>query len=721
MNQTFHYESGGRPTSRMVSGTTVYEECLHNGRYIGLYWSSSGQVHRENTVERIPARPLDAVWQRLNSFEFETDGQTLDSRWAYNNGYMRTDAKKIPESVVELKHRIRPVTVKVVTKLDGTPVLSRYLEITNTGERPAALGCMRPFAGRLWDNLWQPLRGDVIKLRTPYPIQEHPLYSIGYYKSAVHDASMFGMEGNFTWEPIRDEYYTVSRLERHPYGGPFFVIRNNLTGECFFIALAWSAGFELKLWNDVRNCSLNVTVGPAGPAPLRVISPGETVVTPAVHIGPMHGSFDGMVRDWYAHLRTSVLPKRPVGKEMYTIAGRVVECPGDWILREIDIAADMGAEAFLVDAGWYGDKFAGWGANRGDWYEGDFLPDGGLLTIRDYTHAKGMLFGLWMEPEAVSTISNLYNNHADWCIAYNGESGISAGSDGVLNLANPEAAAFFKDTVLRIIGENKLDFFKLDYNMRIVEGGRYDVDGYAENQAWRHFEVLYDTFEEVLEKYPDVTLENCASGGGRNDLGMLSRFHFASQSDWSCFPYAIRAINGMTLFLPPETLCYYHNHLTFACQMTELDTHLRVALFCAPVFVGYGGQDTDRTGVYYEKTRQYTNLLKTFCRPIMIKASVYHHTPDIGVNEPTQWCVLEYAEQNRESGYIGLFRLGFDKSYDVFELTVRGADPVRMYEVTYHNSGAAFIISGAELTTRAVAIQLSNVNTSELVLYKAVD
>ena len=63
-----------------------------------------------------------------------------------------------------------------------------------------------------------------------------------------------------------------------------------------------------------------------------------------------------------------MLAPRPAGKEFYTIAGRVVEETGAWIHREIEIAADMGVDAFMVDAGWYGDEFGGWWERRGDWW-----------------------------------------------------------------------------------------------------------------------------------------------------------------------------------------------------------------------------------------------------------------------------------------------------------------------------------------------------------------
>ena len=313
----------------------------------------------------------------------------------------------------------------------------------------------------------------------------------------------------------------------------------------------------------------------------------------------MHGAFDAAVAQWHRHMRASVIPPRPKGREMYTVAGRVVEEKGDWIKTEIDIAAEMGVEAFMVDAGWYGGNFAGWWDHRGDWFEGDWLR-GGIKGLRDYTHGKKMIFGLWHEAEALSKKTKVFEQHPDWML----KTDDCRDCAETLDLANPDAARHYEDAIVRIIKGFNLDFYKLDYNVMTGEGGQTVRDGYAEAEIWRHTETLHRAYDRILKECPGVCLENCAAGGGRNDLGMLSRFHYACQSDLSVLPYSIRAINALSLFIPPESLCYYHNHMQHAHQVGDLDTHLRVTLFAVPIYVGFGSQDADRSTEYFEKARR---------------------------------------------------------------------------------------------------------------------
>ena len=501
------------------------------------------------------------------------------------------------------------------------------------------------------------------------------------------------------------------------YGAPSFILRNEVTGELFFIALAWSGNWEAE-FSQKAGGVLSFRAGPIGPAPLRVIAPGETVSSPQVHIGPVHRDFGQAIGAWHRHMRASVLPPRPRGKEMYTIAGHVVEWPDEWILREIDIAEEMGIEAFMVDAGWYGNVFGGWPERRGDWHEGSWLP-GGIAGIREHAHKRGLFFGLWMEPESVGEKAKIAEEHPDWLLIT--DEGRRPGGGCVLNLGKPEAARFFEDSVLRVIRDYQLDFFKLDYNVRVLEGGQNLRDGYVESETWRHMEVLYGTFDRVRRELPEVALENCAGGGGRNDLGLMSRFHYACESDFSHFPLSIRAINGLSFFLPPEALVYYHNHMLHAHQTADLDTHLRVTLFANTIFVGFGAQDADRTTPYFAKTKRYIELAKEFCYPILAAYPVvYHHTPSIGVHRPAEWCVLEYAAPDRSRGYAGVFALEdrlLEAGSKEYSLRLRGVDRTREYEVTLDNCREKLRISGQELATAGLTLRLEGAMVSELILY----
>lgn len=700
----FH-DADNRPTARYVSAAAVCEEALEHGRWIGLYWSATGHVHRENVIPNLPG--LDSLKRPLHAFELEVDGQSLHNRWDLVEASRRPGKRPgTTEAAVELKHQVRPVSVKVVTRLDGSPVFARYLEITNTGKAPAALGSVSPWSGVLW-NTNTALPRHHTNVNPAFDERDRSKFTLGYLASED-----WGHEGDLVWQPLPQEHFRIERKQSgRCWGSPYYLLRNEATGELFFMGLAWSGNFFAEF--AYRHESLlSFRIGPLAPAPLRLIAPGETVTSPEVHLGPMHGSFDEAVGLWHGHLRASVIPPRPKGKEMYTVAGRVVEEAGDWIKKEIDIAAEMGVEAFMVDAGWYGASFATWWEHRGDWFEGDWLP-GGMKGLRDHTHQHGMLFGLWHEAEAITKKSRLFEEHPDWILKTDDRRECAE----TLDLANPDAATYFEASVLKIVKGFKLDFYKLDYNVYTGEGGQTIRDGYAESEFWRHSEAVHKVYDRVLKECPNVCLENCAGGGGRSDLGMAARFHYHCESDWSVMPYSIRAINSLSLFLPPEAIVYYHNHIQHAHQVADLDTHLRVTLFAVPIYVGFGAQGADRSTEYFAKARRYIDLHKGFCRPVLAgHPVVYHHTPDIGLFKPADWCVLEYAAPDRRRGYAGLFKLSGDRSE--YRFRPRGVDSSAAYTVTLDNRRQVLRLSGQELLLQGIPVELDAALTSELIMYE---
>jgi alpha-galactosidase len=328
---------------------------------------------------------------------------------------------------------------------------------------------------------------------------------------------------------------------------------------------------------------------------------------------------------------------------------------------------------------------------------------------------------LWMEPEQVVGKSKVLAEHPDWVLKTAAGRTLGSGHTQPLDLANPEAARFVEESVLRAVRDFKVDILKIDYNVRVYQGGQSLRAGYLEQESWRHCEVMYRLFDRINREFPNVVLETCAGGGGRSDLGMLSRFHYGCESDLSWFPLSIRAINGLGIFLPPECICYYHNHVMYAHQTADLDTHLRVTLFTNTVFVGFGDQDSDRSTAHYQAVKRYIELATSFCYPIMAgPAIVYHHTPNIGVSTPARWCVLEYAAPDRTRAYAGIFALSAERSSENHYLfRPRGLDQAREYDVTLDNEQQVVRMTGRQLAHEGLLVHLDSALTSQLLLFEA--
>ena len=250
--------------------------------------------------------------------------------------------------------------------------MKRWLEIFNDGKQPAAIGEVYPMSGYLFA---------AHRVIENLPRDAASVFSV--LKPATYGPYR---EDDFRWVPLPNGTYSYGASK---YGTPFSVVRNEVTGEEFVLYFGWSGQYGFDFFNNHApgrdDASLYFRAGMKGPAPFRVLRPGESVITPAVHIGHMFGDLDQITQASQSYLRDSVLPPIPAGRirpvEINSWGFVAHEVSEESLKRMIDTAADVGVELFTVDAGWYGDAKTDWWQKAGDWTTGTRLP-GGLEPIQ---------------------------------------------------------------------------------------------------------------------------------------------------------------------------------------------------------------------------------------------------------------------------------------------------------------------------------------------------
>jgi alpha-galactosidase len=617
------------------------------------------------------------------------------------------------QAVITLENSVRPVTVKVCTKLDGTAVITRWLEITNTGRQPAALAVACPWSGvlRKTDRWRSHLEGT-----------SSPLYSVGYF-----DSTHWGQEGDFHWHDMPEAGYSVDgRYLRGRYRHPMFMLRNNAVGELFIGQLAWTGGYRFAFDLDSEigqrsapenSAALTFSAGPDAPSPLRVIAPGETVSTPEMHLGLVFGDLDAAVQAMHKHLRRSVFLPEAGGRTAWVESGigPELEITPEQLIHSIDAAAEGGAEVFFIDASWYAAPYSNWWKTVGDWnVDHQRFPDG-LKPFRDRVHAAGMRWGLWMDAERVGDDSAVARQHPDWlAMNYDGERKIG----GLLDLTNPDAAKWMEQQIIRVIEENQLDFFRLDYNTDPGRGIKTVRDGFVENGYWRYYDTLYAIYDRLRSRFPQVIFENCAGGGGRTDIGMVRRFGHTDVTDWQIAPRSFTITNGMTMALPPE---YIDRLLGGQDGQTaaDFDFQARLLLFLQPKFGFLYPAGAQPNPVFMLRIKHWVDLYKNFVRPFIDTSRIYHHTPEISGLDPHGWGVLELASEDRSRAICGLFQLSAP-AHAEYELRLRGLDVSRRYRVTFDNSDQSAAVEGFTLMEQGITIRLAGALTSELLVIQSI-
>lgn len=180
----------------------------------------------------------------------------------------------------------------------------------------------------------------------------------------------------------------------------------------------------------------------------------------------------------------------------------------DLLVKQANIAKDLGFEYFVIDAGWFGEEGKTWVETVGDWFESPVTGfKGRMKEFADYVRSIGLKFGLWVEPERANKNSNNRVKNPEHYLS----------DDYLSDFANPEVVEKLFGIICRLVDTYGVEYFKFDFN-RTVGYDIYNTAFYRYMQGQKEFVRL------IREKYPNVYLTNCASGGFRIDLEQAKFF-----------------------------------------------------------------------------------------------------------------------------------------------------------------------------------------------------
>jgi len=701
-----YVKQNDNPTFCYRSGNMVYEEKFYNGALISCGYNAAG--YPLDVLSNFPTHLDCRYYTEPFAFDIEADGQSVDYSLKMVD-FTVDKSSEVVHSVLVLDSEIKPLRIKVHTVLDGTQMFTRYFEIENLSDSPVNISRLSLISGGLEDM-------DTEKLSVG--VGEDEIYSVGYFAD-----DRWGREGEFCWRPLQTEVTSIdTRFNRDRFRHPLVFIRNNLLGKIWFAQIGWSGGCRFTLDNNAKaeNASSHLSFKAEILAhnPMYVLGGYKTFVTPEVYMGLVHGDIDDAVQQMHEHIRRSVLKTDCSSLLIGAGMGAEHDMSVETSKKFIDQFAKMGAEVFIVDAGWACPP--GLETRWGD-YNSLNIPDAGrypngIEELVDYCHEKGLKFGLWVDIDSMGRLSPVYNEHPEW----RAKNAFGERSSNFADYSRPEVAEWAENHLARIITDYRLDLLRIDCNVdyRDYFGIRDTGTGRKECTSIKHFNAVYGIFSRLRERFPNVIFENCAGGGGRTDLGMMKSFNHTWVSDCQCAPHSLYITNGMTMALPPERVdrlfagmgC--HSFGSFDLQMRNtMLTHMSLNVV-APAAAAINP-------VQLEFVKHSTDIYKNFIRPILPASKVCHHTPDSAQALKNGFTALEIYTPDKTKGAAVVFSLPGCKSTAV-NIKLKGVSASHKYKVTLDNERVSFVVSGSELCGHGTDVKIPSVLSSELILFEAI-
>ncbi|MDR3198711.1 MAG: NPCBM/NEW2 domain-containing protein [Planctomycetaceae bacterium] len=303
----------------------------------------------------------------------------------------------------------------------------------------------------------------------------------------------------------------------------------------------------------------------------------------------------------------------------------------------------------------------------------------GFTEIDRKTHEAGLKFLQWYEPERASHGSILATEHPEWIVTSPHNS-----MGGLVDLGAPEAWKFVHDFFVTSIKEYHIDCLRIDcnhlncnifWNVQDEKNGS-DRIGIAEI---RYVEGLYALWDALLKEFPNLLIDNCASGGQRIDVETCSRSIPLWRTDATIGPLYKHDYNTAALYnqVISHGLNRYVPYSTSG-QMGTSPYHFRSGFNGGIAFAGeirsaeYPHEELKQAIAEGKRLRKYFS-------------GNFYPVSAPGLSRDS-WCVLQYHRTKEADGMVLVFRRDQSPYAAISHLKLREINPDAKYEVILSKS-----------------------------------
>ncbi len=359
----------------------------------------------------------------------------------------------------------------------------------------------------------------------------------------------------------------------------------------------------------------------------------------------------------------------------------------DKLVEIAEKARECGVELFVLDDGWFG-KRCGEQAGLGDWVANPDRLKNGVTGLAQRIEDLGMKFGLWFEPEMVNKDSDLYREHPDWIIQTPGRRNSHGRYQYVLDFSRKEVVDRIYEMMDKILSEAKVSYIKWDMNRSITECYSAALPPDRQGEVYHRYILgVYDLYERLTSKFPQILFESCASGGGRFDPGML---YYAPQCWTSDDTDAVERIKiqyGTSYGYPVSSMGTHvsvvPNHQIN--RITPLDTRANVAYFGT---FGYELDLNTLTADEQEEVKGQIAFMKQYRQ--LFQFGTFYRLQSPFEHNTSAWMVVS---DDRKEAIVGWYRVLNGVNLPYGRLRLQGLSE----DLPYRVNGGGGIHYGSEL------------------------
>ncbi len=398
------------------------------------------------------------------------------------------------------------------------------------------------------------------------------------------------------------------------------------------------------------------------------LRPGEEFETVPVAIGVAEGDWQDAIAHLTSYRRTACMKPHPDNRLLPVIFDDFFSClpAGPTTEKElplIEAASKIGAEIFLMDAGWYAAPGEDWWPTVGEWQPNPERFPRGLSELTNSIRAHGMLPGIWVEIESVGVKGPVAAKPDSWFMMRHGKRVIDCGRY-LLDFRNPEVRAHADEVMDRLVNDYGFGYLKFDFNITARMGTETNADSFGDGLL-QHNRAFLGWLDNLARRHPSLTIESCAAGGMRMDYAMLSRCQVQSASDQSDYRYWPPILSGTIAGATPEQLGIWSLGSGDADE-EQIAFQMINAMLCRIYLLAHILEIPPERLRYIKEA---ISTYKTYRREIP-QMTPFWPTGQITLSDRANWHTLGLMHNSKPEALLAVWRLEGPDSPDTFAIPV---------------------------------------------------
>ena len=460
-------------------------------------------------------------------------------------------------------------------------------------------------------------------------------------------------------------------------------------GRTIGAALCWSGNYELRV-NTLLNKQHHFYAGIDPQSSEYVLDPKQSFATPHLALVYSEQGIGGVSRIFHRWARTCGMLHRGMNTGdilLNSWEGLYFDINEERMLQMMDDISKFGGELFVMDDGWFGNKYQrnNDSSTLGDWVVDKKKLPGGIKALVDAARQKNIKFGIWIEPEAVNTKSELFEKHPEWVLQTKGRE-LKLGRGGtqlVLDMTNPEVQDFaFKIVDDLLTQYPEITYIKWDANASIQNVGSLYLPMEKQSNLYVDYHLgLLKVLQRIREKYPNVVIQDCASGGGRANYGLLPYFDEFWTSDNTDALQRVFIQWGTSLFFPANAMACHINHCPYWNTGGRV---IPIKFRCDVAMSGRLGIELQPKDMTDEERQQCTTCFKDYkeLREVVQTGNLYRL-----VNPYNRKGVasLMYVDDAQQQGALFVYKTDNYYNQPLPRIRLAGLNPDKTYTITEKN------------------------------------